>query len=119
MKGGAGLARRQLGVTGLVIAGIIGETAVKGQPILLVHLGSQNRNQAGIDSTGHVGANGDIGAQVKFQALIEEGTNLTLEIPRSVVEINVVVDVPVSRDLDRAVLDAEPMARQELVHSLE
>ena len=58
MKGGAGLPRCQRGISGLVVAGIVGETAMKRQPVLLVHLGRQNGDQARIDSAGNIGSTG-------------------------------------------------------------
>ena len=100
----------------LVIAGVVGEPAVKAIRDAALGLAGEDRDQARIDAARNIRADRHIAAQMHRDRVVEQLNEAALEIALVMLEIDVVADVPISPNLDLPLLDGKGMARQQLLH---
>src|SRR6185437_8223043 len=103
----------------LVIAGKFEKAAVKRVPATMVQLGSQERNQAGVEPPRYIAADRHVRSHVYEHRVGQQLDKTPLEIAGAVIEVDVVLDVPIEPGGDRTVFDAKHVARKECRYALE
>src|SRR6185312_8004903 len=103
----------------LVIAGKFEKAAVKRVPATMVQLGSQERNQAGVEPPRYIAADRHVRSHVYEHRVGQQLDKTPLEIAGAVIEVDVVLDVPIAPGGDRTVFDAKHVARKECRYALE
>src|SRR5205807_1776292 len=111
----ARLVDRRLRERTLVIAGKLGEAAVKTVGDAALALAGENRDQARIYAARHIGPDRNVAAQMHCNRIVEQFDNAALEIACIVLEIDLVAHIPIAPHSDLAILDNQRMAGQQLL----
>src|SRR5580704_13030869 len=119
MQFGICLIHRNRGVVALVVALELGEAAVKTVRNAALGVAGKDRDQARIEAPRNISADRHVAAQVKLDRVVEQLGEVSLEISRAVVAVDLVVHVPIPPHAYLAILDGQRMPRQELLDATE
>ncbi len=108
----AGCADRGLGIGALVVARELGEAPVKAVADAVLDLAGEDRDQARIEPARNIGANRHVAAQVQPDRIVEQIDEAVFEIPRAMIVIDFVTDIPITPDAYPAVLDGQRVPGQ-------
>src|SRR5215210_6604550 len=79
----------------------------------------ERRNNARIQTAAQVGANRNIGPQVQPHRFVKQRTQLLFKVFRGVLQIEVIVNLPITARTHHAVTDLQHMPRWQFVYAFE